>query len=114
MIRPRAREHTLMPMVPTMRGNGQTINSTDMELKAGLMVLDTRANIWRERKKAREDSLLLMEVFTRVNSAKMKSQDKEITFGLMENLTQATGQRTKWTDKAFLPGEMERSTRVSF
>lgn len=50
-IKLKAKVLTAMPTVRIMRGLGLMINNTGMVLKAGLMVLATKVNILKERKR---------------------------------------------------------------
>ena len=52
MTKLKEKEPTLMPTVHTMKASGSTTNNTDTVLKAGLMVLDTKVNTLKVKKKA--------------------------------------------------------------
>ena len=60
----------------------------------------TKAHTKMERKKDKEDLLLLTEVTTKAYSIRTRSLATETTTGQTESLTLVTGPKTKWTVKA--------------
>lgn len=74
-----------------MRVNGKTTFRTVMELRNGLMELNTKVTTRRVRRVERVYFILLMGVDTRVSSLRMKSVDSGNTFGLMARCTQDNG-----------------------
>jgi len=106
MTKPMEEQHILMPMGLNIWEIGKMINKKVLEKKFGLMVLNMKANTYKERNKAKESFSGQMEV-------NMMDYSKIITFmvmvhilGLTEELIKVTGNIIKCMAKENLYGLM--------
>ena len=91
MIRHMDSESTAILTVPNMRATGKKINNTVMVLRHGLMVLDMKANIFKERSMDTEDSHGLTEALITESSSKTTFKEKEYITGLTRENMMALG-----------------------
>jgi len=113
MTRLKAREPILTLMVPITKASGWMISSMAEVLRAGLMVLGTKAIMKTERRKDLANLLLRMAPSTKDNSERMRSLERAGTSGLTARLTMASGKRTKCMDTVLSSGRTARLMKVA-
>jgi hypothetical protein len=91
MIRLMVSECTVILTGLSTKDSGRKTNSTEMELRPGLMVRGMRVSTSRERSMAMEPSLGLMALSIRGNLSKTTSREKVLTTGQMEESTMEIG-----------------------
>lgn len=109
-IRPMERESIHMLMDPDMKASGLKINSTDLVLKGGLMVLHMKDNMLKARNMAKVNSLGLMPVLLLEISLTTISMVMEFMNGQMAESTLVIGRTTRWKDTAPSHGLMAENT----
>ena len=110
MIRRTAMVPTVTTMVVGTRVSGSQINSTERELKNGLMVQSMQVSTWKEKSTELASLSGLIKAPTPVISTTTTYMGAASTTGRMGACLQATGSTTEWKAWAFLPGAMAGST----
>jgi len=108
-----AKGHTHMPMEQLIKGTGLMTSKMDMGLKPGLMELDMKECIKKERNMEKENLTLQTGVCTMENSKTTKSAGEESTDGTTAKSLKASGLKTKCTGTEGCHGLTESSMRVS-
>lgn len=100
-----------MQMALPITESGKMTNNTGKEQKHGLMELNMKEHILKEKNTEKVCYSLPMEVYTMVIFNIMKYQVKENMFGQIKKLLMANGRKIKCMVKEFFLGETEKDTK---